>query len=127
MNELCDNEIEDAFEKIRADFAGKGNEIGLDILDSYEEQWAVSESLSDRQIAWLEKQLSRSCRGTGSQRKLDAAMAVDASPDNEAALLDAMIEERLAAKGMRLVDDAQIVRLRKAISDLDAALWVLGG
>ena len=30
----------------------------LEFLDSYEEQWAVRESLSDRQIAWLEKQLS---------------------------------------------------------------------
>ncbi len=58
MSELCDNEIEDAFAEIRANFTKRGNEVGLDILDSYEEQWAVSESLSDRQIAWLEKQLS---------------------------------------------------------------------
>ena len=42
-------------------------------------------------------------------------------------MLDAMIEQRLAGKGKRLVDDAQIARLRKAINDLDAALWVLGG
>ncbi len=48
-------------------------------------------------------------------------------PDSEAALLDAMIEQRLAAKGKRLVDDAQIARLKKAINDLDAALGGLGG
>ncbi len=29
----------------------KGNQTGLDILDSYEERWAVSESLTDEQLA----------------------------------------------------------------------------
>ena len=127
MNEITDKEIEDAFEQIRAYFEGKGNETGLEILDSYEEQWAVSESLSDREIAWVEKQLSWSRRGAGSDRRPDATAAADPGPDNEAALLDAMIEQRLAAKGKTLVDDVQIARLRKAINDLDAALLVLGG
>ena len=127
MNELSDEQIEDAFERIRAYFEAKGNETGLEILDSYEEQWAISESLSDRQIAWIEKQLSWSRRGAGPSSRSDAATAADSGPDNEAALLDAMIEQRLAAKGKRLVDDAQIARLKKAINDLDAALGGLGG
>ncbi len=38
----------------RVDFEKRNNETGLEILDSYEERWAVSESLSERQIAWLE-------------------------------------------------------------------------
>ena len=43
-------------------------------------------------------------------------MTADQEPKDEAALLDAMIENRLAAKGKTLVDDAQIA---------DDALWVL--
>ncbi len=53
-------------------------------------------------------------------------MAVDASPDNEAALLDDMIEQRLAAKGKRLVDADQVARLKKAISDLNDVLRDVG-
>ncbi len=121
MTHLSDEQIEDAFARIRAYYEGKGNQTGLDILDSYEEQWAVSESLSDRQLEWLEKQLSWSRRGAEPNSRSDAATAADPGPDSEAALLDAMIEQRLAAKGKRLVDDTQIARLRKAINDLDAA------
>ncbi len=58
--------------------------------------------------------------------KLDTAMAVDASPDNEAALLDDMIEQILAAKGKRLVDADQVARLKKAISDLNDVLRDVG-
>ncbi len=54
-------------------------------------------------------------------------ITADPAPTDEAALLDAMIEQRLAARGKRSVDDAQIARLRKAINDLDAALGGLGG
>ncbi len=53
-------------------------------------------------------------------------MAVDASPDNEAALLDDMIEQRLAAKGKRLVVADQVARLKKAISDLNDVLRDVG-
>ena len=35
MNEITDKEIEDAFDQIRAKFEKRGNEVGLDILDSY--------------------------------------------------------------------------------------------
>jgi hypothetical protein len=54
-------------------------------------------------------------------REIDAFATV-----SEAALLDAMIAQRLTAEGKTLVDDAQIARLRKAINDLDNALGGLG-
>ncbi len=57
MNEITDKEIEDAIDQIRAKFEKRGNEVGLDILDSYEEQWDATGSLSYRQRGWLEKQL----------------------------------------------------------------------
>ncbi len=61
-------DIEDAFIKIRAEFANRDNQKGLDILDGYEEQWDVSGRLSDRQLAWL-------------QRQLDGTWKRDAEPD----------------------------------------------
>ncbi len=61
-------DIEDAFIKIRAEFENRDNQKGLDILDGYEEQWDVSGRLSDRQLAWL-------------QRQLDGTWKRDAEPD----------------------------------------------
>jgi hypothetical protein len=126
MTDLTDEWIEDAFVQIRAYFEGKGNEIGLDMLDSYEEQWDATGSLSDRQIAWLEKQLSWSRRGTSCLRRPTVAMAAQQQPDNEAQIWDALLEQRLAAKGKRLVDEAQFADLRKAIDDLNDVLGKLG-
>ncbi len=51
MTHLTDEQIEDAFARIRAVFEKRNNETDLEILDSYEERWAVSESLSECQIA----------------------------------------------------------------------------
>lgn len=86
----------------------------------------MSESLSDHQIAWLEKQLSWSRRGGGSSPRPDAAVAVDPSTVNEAALLDAIIAQRLTAQGKTLVDAERIDRLRQAVKDLNSALGGLG-
>ncbi len=47
-------------------------------------------------------------------------------PEDEAELLDAMIEQRLAAQGKTLVDTGQIDRLRQVVSDLNDALGGLG-
>ena len=127
MIHLTNEQIEDAFARIRAEFEKRNNETGLEILDSYEERWAVSESLSDRQIAWLEKQLDGTWRAVGSQSVPDATVMADQVPKDEVELLDAMIENRLAAQGKTLIDDAQIASLRKAISDFNAALGALGG
>ena len=45
---------------------------------------------------------------------------------DEAELLDAMIERRLAAQGKTLIDAERIDRLRQAVSDLNDALGALG-
>jgi len=59
-------EIEDAFITIRADFEKRDNQRGLEFLNSIEEQWDVTGRLSDRQLAWLERQLD------GSWKQCDA-------------------------------------------------------
>ncbi len=86
----------------------------------------MSESLSDRQIAWLEKQLDGTWRAVGSKSVPDATVAADQVPKDETELLDAMIENRLMAQGKTLVDAGQIDRLRKAVKYLNAALGGLG-
>ncbi len=96
------------------------------ILDSYEKRWAVSESLNDRQLEWLEKQLDGTWRAVESQSAPDATVTADQVPKDEAELLDAMIERRLAAQGKTLIEAEQIDRLRQAVSDLNDALGGLG-
>ena len=86
----------------------------------------MSGSLSDRQIAWLEKQLNGTWRAVGSQAVPDATVTADPAPKDEEKLLDAMIENRLAAQGKTLIDAGQIDLLRKAVKDLNAALGELG-
>ena len=108
------------------DFEKRNNETGLEILDSYEEQWAESESLSERQIAWLEKQLDGTWRAAGSKSAPDATVTADPVPKEETELLDAMIENRLAAQGKTLIDAGQIDRLRTVVDDLNSALGGLG-
>ncbi len=56
MKHFSDEQIEDAFTSIRAEFEERKNETGLEILDSYEEQWNEKRSLSDGQRAWIERQ-----------------------------------------------------------------------
>ncbi len=126
MTHLSDEQIEDAFARIRAEFEKGNDETGLEILDSYEERWAASESLSDRQIAWLEKQSDGTRRAVGSKSVPDATVTADRVPKDEAELLDAIIERRLATQGKTLVDAGQIARLRQAMSDLNEALGGLG-
>ena len=41
MKHFTDEQIEDAFTRIRVKFEKRNNETGLEILDSYEEQWAA--------------------------------------------------------------------------------------
>ncbi len=53
-------------------------------------------------------------------------MTADQVPKDESALLDAMIESRLAAQGKTLVDAERIDRLRQAVSGLNDALAGLG-
>jgi hypothetical protein len=72
MTHLSNEQIEDAFARIRAEFEKRNNETGLEILDSFEEQWNAGEGLSDRQIAWLEKQLDGTWRAVGTKSVPDA-------------------------------------------------------
>ena len=65
MRKLDNEHMEGVFAKIRADFEKRGNEQGLEILDSFEEQWNAVHSLTDRQVAWLEKQFNGSWRPSG--------------------------------------------------------------
>ncbi len=58
MTHLSDDQIENAFVTIRADFEKRGNEDGLEILDKCEKRWDATGSLSDRQHAWLQCQLA---------------------------------------------------------------------
>ena len=58
MTNLSNDQIEDAFAQIRADFEERGNEEGFPYLNSFEEQWAATGRLSELQLDWLERQLS---------------------------------------------------------------------
>ena len=65
MSKLTENQINDAFVTIRVLFE-KSNPKGLDMLESIEKRWDATGSLSDRQLAWLERQLD------GSWKQYDA-------------------------------------------------------
>ncbi len=86
----------------------------------------ASEGLSDRQIAWLEKQLDGTWRAVGSKSVPGATVTADQLPKEEAKLLGAIIEKRLAAQGKTLIDAERVDRLRKAVKDLNSALGGLG-
>ena len=68
MTSFTDDQIENAFIRIRAEFEKRGNEEGLEILDKCEKRWDATGSLSHRQHAWL-------------QRQLDGTWKRDAEPD----------------------------------------------
>ncbi len=122
MTHLSDEQIQDTFARIRAEFEKRNNETGLEILDSYEEQWAVSESLSDRQIAWLENQLDGTWRAVGSKSVPDATVTVDPVPKDEVELLDAMISRKLERPGKTVVDLKRLDELEEAIDSLKQAV-----
>ncbi len=143
MTHLSDEQIEDAFARIRAEFEKRNNEIGLEILDSYEERWAVSESLSDRQIAWLEKQLDGTWRAVGSKSVPNAAATVDPGTGNDGGVvaervpdiiqfptidrdlerrINAMISRKLEGPGKTVVDPRRLDELEEAIDGLMRAV-----
>ncbi len=117
-------------------------EMSANILDNYEERWAVSESPSERQIAWLETQLDGTWRAVGSKSMLDAtgvdpgtgndvgATAVPVSdiiqfPTMERDLerrIDAMISRKLAGPGKTVVDLRRLDELEEAIDGLKRAV-----
>ena len=126
MKNLTIDEIEDAFTQIRVEFEQRNNEYGLGMLDSYEDQWANTGSLSDRQHTWLKDQLDGGWRAARSKRRPNAVVMADPAASDEAKLMDAMIEQSLAAKGKILVDADQVARLKRAIGDIDDVLRDVG-
>ncbi len=126
MTHLTNEQIEDAFTQIRVEFEQRNNEYGLGMLDSYEDQWANTGSLSDGQHAWLKDQLGGAWRTAGSKRRPNAVVMADPAASDEAELFDAMIEQRLVAKGKILVNADQVARIKKAIGDIDDVLRDVG-
>ena len=134
MSKLTDKQIEETFAKIRADFVGRGNEYGLEILDGCENQWAETGQLSDGQLDWLERQLNGNWRQASKRRSLEAVQggttrergcsshSTEATGHAGDAPLDALIRERLGAQGEVVVDIARLDVLDAAVGELREAV-----
>ena len=134
MNELSNNNIEEALAKIRAEFEKRNNTTGLEILTSYEEQWDAYGTMSDRQKGWLQKQLDKSWLAKGKKAAIANAVHIDELrlkntnaeievPTEDADdLLDAIIEQKLARQGKVIVGEGQIVALAAAIDEVKIML-----
>ncbi len=133
MIKLTNENMEGVFAKIRSDFEKRGNKQGLEILDSCEEQWNETHSLTDRQVAWSEKQLNGSWRPSGksavrdyedrrvfSAQKRDLVQIPSTTQGTEQ-LLDAMIHERLMEQGKVIVDVNLLTELEELISEIKQA------
>ncbi len=133
MTKLTNENMEGVFAKIRTDFEKRGNEQGLEILDSCEEQWNATHSLTDRQVAWLEKQFNGSWRPSGRSAIKDYEECREISPEKRglvpisstiqgaAQLLDAMIHERLMEQGKVIVDVNLLTELEELIGEIKQA------
>ncbi len=130
MSKLTDKQIEAAFAKIRADFVGRGNEYGLEILDGCENQWAETGQLSDGQLEWLERQLNGNWRQASKRQSPDVVQggttrergggSHSAVPTSDAGngSLDAMIRQKLGARGEVVVDLKRLDELESTIEEL---------
>ncbi len=133
MIKLTNENMEDVFAKIRSDFEKRGNEQGLEILDSCEEQWNETHSLTDRQVAWLENQLNGSWRPSGKSAAKDyeecrvispqkrGLVPISSTTQGTEKLLDAMIHERLMEQGKVIVDVSLLTELEELISEIKQA------
>ncbi len=133
MRKLTNEDMEHVFAKIRSDFEKRGNEQGLEILDSCEEQWNAVHSLTDRQVAWLEKQLNGSWRPSGKSAVKDyeecraispqkrGLVPISSTSQGTEKLLDAMIHERLMEQGKAIVDAKLLTELEELISEITQA------
>ncbi len=137
MSELTGEKIEDAFARIREKFEKRNNETGMEILDSYEEQWEATGSLSDRQLGWVERQLDGSWRPSvrPSVETDEAPNAIpELKPDVDeipsavqgpGQLLDAMIRQRLVEQGKAIVDFNRLNKLEEVIDELKRTIQSL--
>ena len=133
MTKLTNENMEDVFAKIRSDFEKRGNEQGLEILDSCEEQWNATHSLTDRQVAWLENQVNGSWRPSGKsaikeyeERRVISAQKRDlvqipSTIQGTEQLLDAMIHERLMEQGKVIVDVNLLTELEELVGEIRQA------
>ncbi len=132
MTKLTNENMEGVFAKIRADFEKRGNEQGLEILDSCEEQWNATHSLSDRQVAWLENQVNgnwqsgkstvkdyEKCRVIAPQKR--DLVQIPSTIQGTEQLLDAMIHERLMEQGKVIVDVTLLTELEELIGEIKQA------
>ena len=133
MTKMNNENMEDAFAKIRSNFETRGNEQGLQILDGCEEQWNAVHNLTDRQVAWLESQLNGSwrsidksavkdyeeCRVVSPQKR--GLVPISSTPQDTEKLLDAMIHERLMRQGKVIVDVTLLTELEELISEIKQA------
>ena len=134
MNELSNNNIEEALAKIRAEFEKRNNTTGLEILTSYEEQWDAYGTMSDRQKGWLQKQLDKSWLAKGKKAAIANAVHIDdlrsknvplqvETPAEDADdLLQAIIVQKLARQGKVIVDGEQVVALSSMLDDIKLIL-----
>lgn len=137
MSELTDEKIEDAFARTRKKFERRNNETGMEILDSYEEQWEATGSLSDRQLGWVARQLDGSWRPSvkpGAEKDETASATPELKPDVDeisstaqrpGQLLDAMIQQRLAEQGKTIVDFNLLKEFEEVIDELKRAIQSL--
>lgn len=129
MSELSNDYIEEAFAQVRARFEKRNNETGIDILNSYEEQWEASGSLSSRQYEWLEKQLDGSWKqdigpatrpddGEASAVREPDVIRFPAMDRDMERRIDVMISRKLAEPGTTVVELSQLDELEKTINGL---------
>ena len=133
MTKLTDENMEGVFAKIRSDFERRDNEQGLEILDSCEEQWNATHSLTDRQVAWLENQVNGSWRPSGKSAIKDyeecrvispqkrGLVPISSTSQGTEQLLDAMIHERLLEQGKVIVDVTLLTELEELIGEIKQA------
>jgi hypothetical protein len=101
MTHMTDEQIEDAFIQVREKFEARNNETGLEMLDSVEERWEAMGELSDRQLAWLDRQVNETWKRKKPQAKSTAAKTESPQraphPDNQiqisAGLLDQLVTD----------------------------------
>ncbi len=137
MTKFDDEFIEDALAKVRADFEKRGNEFGLEILDGCEAQWDATGQISDGQLDWLERQLNGNWRQARKRHSLDVVQDgakrkhvggshdVQATSQARDGSLDALIREKLGARGEVVVDLTQLDELDAAVDDLKQTIKAL--
>ena len=128
MTKLTREYIEEALREVREDFERRGNAAGLEILDSYEEGWAEYGRLTDRQLAWLERQLNGSWRRTANPNDSGGDFKPRSLGEIEPAaqqISDAAIRRRLRQQGRSAVDLDQLEEIEAVIDELKRAVQLL--